>query len=338
MSYYLYQLSFDTPVHFGAAELGGTLEQIGVNFPADTLFSALCSEMATSGAEDAIKSLYEKAQAGEILFSDLFPYEENAGDMFFYIPKPVLPIRYHEMITPASYEEACVASRQKKKRKNMQYIRASRLDEYLAALENGQYFSDDVDFGQDVLVEKVNCRGQETNAEPLPYYVGAYAFRDNVGLYGIVKAPAEDIVWIEDALTLLGYAGIGGKRSSGYGKFQLLDTPLIMDDDDTYVDEVCIYRRLTVTESSWYMNISGLIPNRIEIDSVKQGWYTLRKRSGFVAGTKNHRAAKRNTVYMISSGSCFKTKMNGSIIDLATGDNLRTVYRYGKGLYLGLRP
>ena len=28
MSYYIYQLKFDSPVHFGQAELGGNLEKI----------------------------------------------------------------------------------------------------------------------------------------------------------------------------------------------------------------------------------------------------------------------------------------------------------------------
>ncbi|MFC2740522.1 MAG: hypothetical protein ACFN3F_02325, partial [Selenomonas sp.] len=50
MSYAIYPLTFDTPVHFGQAGQGGRLEQAGMECPADVLFSALCAELAAAGS------------------------------------------------------------------------------------------------------------------------------------------------------------------------------------------------------------------------------------------------------------------------------------------------
>lgn len=82
------------------------------------------------------------------------------------------------------------------------------------------------------------------------------------------------------------------------------------------------------------MNISVLLPNKDDISIVKKGQYKLCKRSGFLSpdGTP---AQKKNDVYMIASGSCFPIRMQGEIATLSDATN-HPVWRYGKGLYVGL--
>ncbi len=332
MKYYIYQLQFDSPVHFGQTELGGGLEQITLDYPSDTLFSAVCCEIARQGNEPFLQQFYEKAATGRILLSDLYPYvidRDSKDECCFYVPKPVMPL-YEEKndgIQAVSYGEACTNSKYKKAMKKMAYVRASRLSAYIEAAQKRTAFQDSVKFGEETLVERVNCRMDE----PLPYYVGQYTFRRNAGLYGIIGTDDEqDTSRFRQILTLLGYSGIGGKRSSGYGKFHLYDDFIEMEEQGVYKDDGELYRRLVDDKSEWQMAISMVLPGQADISTVKKGWYRLRKRSGFIDGAD----AKRDSLYMITSGSCFTERIAGTIAVLNGGGH--PVYRCGKGMYLGL--
>ena len=125
---------------------------------------------------------------------------------------------------------------------------------------------------------------------------------------------------------------LGGKRSSGYGKFHLYDDPFEMDEFGVYEDDKELYRRLLDDKATWQMAISMVLPAREDMAKVTQGWYALRKRSGFI--NEADHVAKRDSLYMVTSGSCFAERITGEIAIL-TGCG-HPVYRYGKGLYLGL--
>ena len=331
MSYYIYQLKFDSPVHFGDTALGGGLEKIRLDYPSDTLFSALCCELAQAGEQDLLDRLYNKAAAGDMAFSDLLPYATDEQDECqFYVPKPVIDnIAWYDG-QDRQYDAMCRDLQKRKAIKKMKYIRASHLEEYMKAVAGQGDVGPDVKFAEDALAERVNCRPDD----PLPYYVGQYTFYDNTGLYGIVKADEDDMEWLTQVFQLLGLNGIGGKRSSGYGKFHLYDDPLILDEQGVYADDKELYKRLLDTGKSWQMAISMVLPAREDIKTVMDGWYALQKRSGFVEGAAGT-AAKRDTVYMAAAGSCFRERIAGSIAVLREWGH--PVYRYGKGLYLGLR-
>lgn len=331
MSYYIYQLAFDSPVHFGSAELGGKLEKTTLSYPADTLFSAMCHELASQGWIEQIEVLYQKALQGQIVLSDLYPFREVEGEYFFYVPKPILPIERVAEKNIHTYEEACLDSVRRKKTKKVSYIRASRLEEYIQAMQMGDTFDESNEFGTADLVEKVNCRGDE----PMPYYVSAYTFSHQTGLYGIIEADEGDIDWLMRVIESLGYSGIGGKRSSGYGKFHFADDYVELEDDMgvTGVDDGALYARLTGKKYKQYMTIASLLPKPEMTEWVKSGYYTLRKRSGF-ADDIDGNAIKRNSLYMISSGACFSKRVDGTIAAI-TGMG-HPIYRYGKGMFLGL--
>ncbi|WP_346681194.1 type III-A CRISPR-associated RAMP protein Csm4 [Megasphaera stantonii] len=329
MSYYIYQLKFDSPVHFGQAELGGNLEKIALDYPSDTLFSALCCELAQEGELNLLEQFYHKAASGNIAFSDLYPYTVDIhGECCFYVPKPILGNTERHNSGDYQYEDACRDSRKKKAMKHLKYVRASQITAYVQSLLGHHEFENNPEFVESALIEKVNCR----NDEPLPYYVGQHMFYDNTGLYGIVKADEEDIEWLQNVFTLLGLSGIGGKRSSGYGKFHLYDDPFEMDEFGVYEDDKELYRRLLDDKATWQMAISMVLPARDDIAKVTQGWYALRKRSGFI--NEADHVVKRDSLYMVTSGSCFAGRITGEIA-VSTGCG-HPVYRYGKGLYLGL--
>ena len=332
MSYVIYTLQFTTPVHFGTAELGGKLEQVGPAFSSDSLFSALCWELRTLGELDTLQAFCEKAQQREILLSDALPYVVGKQEEYeFYLPKPVLPDKGINLADEA-LQDARKEATKRKAQKKMKYLRASEMAPYLQAVANGKPYVSPLKLGIQPLVERVNCRGEE----PLPYYVGTYLFRPKTGLYVIAQvADKADFDWLQTVFESLGKTGIGGKRSSGLGKFVFADSPLLLGDDiDICADDKALYALLEDKTATQQMCISSILPMPEEIPVVAEGTYTLRKRSGFTSG--NGVIKKRPGVYMVQSGSCFSRRLNGTIAVLDS-EQKPPVWRNGNGLFVGLR-
>ena len=179
--------------------------------------------------------------------------------------------------------------------------------------------------GNEFITTKVNCRGEQ----PLPYFVKGNVFQPRAGLYLIAKLPDDFSEVFQNILCSLGLSGIGGKRSSGFGRFHLLDDGLVLDDAyDWYVDTEELYPRLLGRYQS-YMCISSVLPATEELEAVKDGMYKLRKSSGFSEGIK------RDSVYMLEAGSCFDRRLQGQLVNLGEQAG-HPVWRYGRGLYTGL--
>lgn len=324
MGYFYYRLNFKTPVHFGQCEQGGKLEKSGSGLTADTLFSAICSELAEQGELDLLARAVELTKNGELLLSDMFPYVDDGGDEMYFLPRPFL-------FSPSpdkgslSMSQAKEISNQRKITKKHQFIRISEFKAMLQAMQKGEFYSPEKqlnELGKSSLVERVNCR----KSEPLPYYVGQYIFAENAGLYGIVKMPKDYEEIFRSLLEALGLSGIGGKRSSGYGRFELDG---LFEIDDMVEDIKVLLDMLNNDKASVQMSISVLKPDADELEAVKSGEYQLKKRSGF---TDN---IKRDSVYMLAAGSCFKSRLKGSLADVSK-DYGHPIWRYGKGLFVGL--
>lgn len=338
---YIYKLEFETPVHFGAAELGGKLETISFSYSSDTLFSALCYELASEQANKLLENFITKSQQGKILLSDLLPYllhevnekksdNEKLKECYFYLPKPVLVIKNDRTNLNVGLDEVRKQATQRKNQKKMEYLRASQFQDYFSALNNSKTFFEKAEFGDEKLIEKVSCREEES----LPYYVGNFSFNDNRGLYLIALFEDEqDAFILKDILENIGLTGIGGKRSSGYGKFNLVETFIL----STGVNEdlKAIKNMLVDENANWQMSISSLLPENKDIPVLKKSFYRLKKRSGFVSVLNGEFERKKNSIYMLTSGSCFPKRIPGRIISL-NEMNGHSVLRFGKGLYMGL--
>ncbi len=324
MGYFYYRLSFESPVHFGQGESGGKLENSGIEYCSDSIFSAMCSELAQMGELELLNEIFNMATNNEFLLSDLFPYTDINGDELYYLPRPFLFFR-SKSVDRMDMEKAKELSALRKVNKKQQYIRVSELTDLLKAIKNEQNYILKYplgNFAEHTLVERVNCRRDEA----LPYYVAYYSFAPNTGLYGVVKMPDSFAAIFEKVMKLLGLSGIGGKRSSGYGKFSLDG---LFEMDDMVQDTAALLGMLTNVDATTQMSISILKPGLNELENVKSGQYQLKKRSGF---TDN---IKRDSLYMVGSGSCFNNRLDGEIVNLS-GYCEHNVWRYGKGLFVGL--
>ena len=255
MRFAIFSLAFDGPVHFGEASQGGGLEQAGMGYPADTLFSALCTELSAEGALADLARLREGVTSGRLLLSDLLPWQVVGDEMAYYLPRPILQLARRAQ-QPLAYRETCAQATARKRAKKLKYLRASRLADFLRAMQaDGRWEEETPEFGAQALTERVNCRG----AASLPYFVGTFSFCADAGLYLLAGMEREeDQDWLEALLRWLGCLGIGGKRSSGYGKFHLAEDVLSLDELGLYADDAALYRMLEDAAAPWQMTLSPL--------------------------------------------------------------------------------
>ncbi len=298
--YAVIEFKFSTGVHFG----NGLLNNSSEIFHADSLFSALYIESMKAGIED---KFFDLVKSGKLLFSNAFPYKDGV----YYLPKPILYIKR---------DDENISS-ERKKFKKIKYIPVDLFDIYL----KGKYFTDGVelDFGEFESVTKVSISADET----LPYQVGIFKFSENCGLYIIIRYENEDVKYmLEDLLISLGLTGIGGKKTSGLGKF-----------DFKYGRDIQDLTKLLERSGAYYMSLSDALPMKDELDEVMiNASYLLEKRSGFVASEKYaDEYRKKRDLFVFSAGSCFKQKFKGDIYDVSDGGS-HPVYRYAKTLFVGV--
>lgn len=330
MEYYIYRLKFDTPVHFGAAQQGGKLEQSEYTFSSDTLFSAMCCELAQYGENEILADLIAKNEQGSLLFSGLFPYKETNKGTSLYLPKPVMYIESKIESKVQSLQEIRQQATIRKKQKKIEFIKAGNLNQYIGSLKNGTGFTEENDFGTSTLTEKVNCREEE----PLPYYVGSFSFYENTGLYLLVGDESKkNKAMIDGILKSLGISGIGGKRSSGYGKFSVIGQGERLSEIKS-PDGKALLNMLN-NQSSWYMSMASVIPEKEDVAILKDSQYKLLKRSGFITPLTGDSIRKKNSIFAIAAGSCLTAKIQGTVAELGS-INGHEVLRSGKGLYVGL--
>lgn len=346
MNYYLIRLKFTAPVRFGSDEPGAGLETCQYFAHADTFFSALALEFYQRFGETAWKGLWDAARAGELLISDLMPY----ADVELFIPRPSLVLKRSGEATAEQDGDR----RLKKKLKDLKFLPITQLDKYLKFLLTGEHFTPvNYTFGQEALNIKVALRQGE---ESLPYYVSVYHFYYQTaaepgkpglknGLYFIAgfEKDAEARLYEQfiDALHSLGSGGIGGKRTAGYGRFELEDDPALLDGEyPVYGGADLLLGKLLRRDGDYYLAVAPVIPAADELtEETWQGsWYTLLPRQGFaLPGEPQITPRKKKPVVAFAPGSCFSRRLAGTVQDVTPEGYTHRVYRYGKGLYLGIK-
>lgn len=333
MIYYIYTLKFFSPVHFGDSANGGNLDKVSMVCSADTYFSALINEADIMESEN-VPGLINKFQSGDIVISSLFPYYNEDDELQFYLPKPVITAGESKTEIKNFQEMKKMATKMKKSKKSL-YVRASEIEKFLSSIKYNKVFEAETPvFAVPLNTQKVNCRYDE----PLPYFVGGYRFSDNTGLYFIAGFENEaDIESFNLLVESLGYNGIGGKKSSGFGKYELSDDPIeISEEDYIYDDDLALAKMLKNGNFDLYMSIAPVSPAVTDIETVKKGAYKIIKRSGFVYSAASDNDVKKNDVYMIAEGSTFPSKIEGKLIQEHFEHLKHNVYRNGMGLFVGL--
>jgi CRISPR-associated protein Csm4 len=306
MDYKIYKFKFGGAVHFGK----NSLENYEYTFCADTLFSALCIEAYKLGQEQLDK-LYQYATNGKFLISDAMPYMNNT----YFLPKPMCRI---EKDTDKG------DSTVKKAYKKLKFIEADKLTDYL----NGDY---DIQNASDInealghfdMKVSASIRGEE---QTRPYRVATYYFKDGNGLYIILGYEDGKILeFAEELLTNLSYVGIGGERTSGMGRFELINGKMPQP----------IGERLAA-KGDRYMTLSVSLPRDDELEmALDNAQYLLCRRSGFVSSDiYSDNQMRKKDLYVLKAGACIHNRYSGDVYDVSDHIGFHPVYRYAKPMFL----
>lgn len=307
MRFKIYNLHFTEAVHFGEGGLVTSADTL----MADTVFGALCSEAAMQG-DGILETLVEYANSGRLLISDGLPFIGKE----LYVPKPVMEVQGREEGD----------SKIKKALKKLRFIPLEKMDIYLQgkmdiATEALRFHEG---FAVSDIVEKVTV--PEDNVTR-PYAVAVKRYKEGSGLYLCVGYDNEDVLQLfEMILEQLSYSGIGGERSSGYGRFEW-----------TVREDKAIASKLMTTNAKKYMSLSVCLPNDSELDEIIKGAsYMTVRRSGWVSSvTYADTLRKKMDIYMLTAGSVFDRRFDGGIYDVSDGGR-HPVYRYGKPLLMAI--
>jgi CRISPR-associated protein Csm4 len=305
MDYAFYKLRFLSAVHFG----GGRLTDGEVSVSADTVFSALCHEALKIGGPESVEALARDAREGRFALSDALPFFEND----FFVPKPV---------TRAAAQKARAARDEygdKKAFKKLKYVPVSLLGDFLSGNFDP---AGEAAIQKNIGVRDVRARvAAPRSDEPRPYHVGSFTFAPKAGLYLAVGHDG-DLSLFDDLLKSLSFGGVGGKRSSGFGRFEA---------EPAKCPELA--RRLASGGGPW-MSLSVSMAAPDELDSALDGAeYVLKKRSGFVLSPDYAEAQlKKRDFYSFVAGSCFRAKFVGGVFDVSR-EGRHPVYRYAKPMF-----
>lgn len=316
LTYYVYKLHFTTPVHIGPDDGQNTLHSSAVTIHSDTLFAALCVEASRSGNSTAVMSLIEDAQNDQVIFSDLFPFR---GEKLF-LPKPIIS------------EVQVKIDQDLENRKDYKKLHYLPIDMWKNYVQFGKGQSEfDLDICKEMIKDitfsdrrqRVAVTGQE---DPEPYFIQAIDFNDNCGLYCVIGFGEETLrKKYEELLIGLGWSGIGGKRSSGWGKFEIVSSNNL----DVYAPD--LKQMICKETAERWVTINTSLPIETEMHTVENGRYLLCRRGGFV----DHAPYKKKSIYAFGPGSCFLTQYRGEIFNVAPAGR-RAAYRLLKPLFLGV--
>ena len=308
----IFRLQFNTPVHFGI----GNLDDSDIVFKSDRLFSALLIEAFKKYGDSGMKELLENVKSNKVIFSDAMPYYENE----YYAPKPYISIK--------SDKKTDVNKKQIKK---MKYIPISRLQEFV----NGDFTeAEEVNRSIKLLGNKNYATRAVISRESgitTPYQITSFSFNRNAGLYIVFQYENENIIdKCEELLKEVGYAGIGGKKSSGYGKFNVI----CVDSND---EVISAYEKLVNSDSTSKMTISTCLPKDDEIENaLKDASYVVVRNGGFVDSTyENIKSVKKKNIYYLTSGSCFANTFEGDVYNVSFDED-NPIYRYAKPFFINV--
>lgn len=331
MQYKIFKLKFKTPVHFGSEKVGTSLENTQIICHSDTLFSAMCQEILKIYGEIKLLDFVDMVEDEELLFSSLLPYRKN--DLF--LPKPCL------LLDKEGVKGNTSSSIKKKKMKKLEYISINDFENYIESLKTGndfEYDEEEYNICETATAAKVSPNREDDKNNI--YYVASTQFKKNCGLYVLVAfKDDEQAELFENTLKSLGYSGIGGKRSSGYGKFEIEDE--MYPDPEVGLEEERLIYSLLEADGDYQEALSVVSPSKEELEdnNFDNAFYKLISRNGYVYSTtytEENTLVKRKSLSMFKEGSCFPFDIKGEIKDVSDNGN-HPVYKCGKMLKIGVK-
>ncbi len=292
----LVKLSFLTNIHYGNFGSPGLLKT-DKYITSDTLYSAFCDISPTN-----IEKLLTLVNEGKILISDALPYVKD--DLLVPIPAQGIKIKEDLEINRTLY----------KKLKKVEFIPLADYSKLVSEatdslIEKTINLNNQIGIDEQRTINRVSRGISDT----VPIVMSTFHFYENSGLYVLIQYKDEtDLNFILNLIKNLGYFGVGGKRSSGLGKYEIKSiTDFKNNDEGSYI----------------------LVSTSLPIDLDEDVYFKVLKRSGFYRGKDNF--YKKRDVYAVKSGLLLEKPFKGVILDdLSEHD---TIYRFLVPMFLRVK-
>jgi len=305
MNWYLVNLTFKSPLHIGDDEAGIGVENVQSIIHSDTIFSALvnAASLMNNGSVDFLLR-------GNSRISSAFPYDKKN----YYLPRPFLPL-------PTSF------GRYSKEAKECKFLQEGDFRDWIEGKLNEGNVMDSISRSQQASqvstldVRPRNASDRQTSSTAL-YHCGEVVFEKGCGLYFILETDENGKEQFREILNALATLGLGGERSSGYGRFSYeMSGP---------VDREGKWREIKSSGGKFSCLLSLWYPE--EKEQIDIGAYQTVLRKGWIFSASSAKQMKRKTLRMFREGSIFGNQPVGKLVDVTPSGFDHKVYRWGKAL------
>jgi len=269
----IYRMYFETPLKF-KPEVEG-------NFPrSDTIFAAIANIIVEVEGVDALKDFYRSNPR----FSSAFPFYKNK--LFF--PKPLRPPKRiendRELLRVWKRKSWIEEELLKDQEATLDVIKREREEK---EKRYGDFITkDDISKFYDE-IEIVRNAKHRINEQTQIFTVYALKFKKDSGLYFLYLGDMD----IDEAVKILGEEGFGGGRSVGYGKFRVRA--------ESYFWKI---------SGRWNLLLSLCLPERSEVEILKDAYYSLLEKSGWT------NSSRKSRVRVLVEGSVLPKGIDGKIL------------------------
>lgn len=306
MKYLIYKLNFKKGIRIGNERIS----ESKINFTGDILFSGMLNEAARYDKK-LLDRMVENVKSNRLLLSDSFPFIKDE----LMLPKPMLSIGDEDG-----------DSQEKKKFKKIEYIPLSYWEDFL----DGKSDPDKIlEHNEDIGIKQLDIKiNYSKKGDHDPYNLEYFRFKSDAGLYFIIGYKDEDLLAeVDELLYNLSFTGIGGKKSIGLGRFEMLNEDLPKKLED----------KLNTSRSNMLLTTSMAREDELRNILDKESSYSLSRKSGYTySESKKGRGEtpyRKNTLYFFNSGSIFNSRFKGDLYRVDNGF-IHPIYRYSKPLWL----
>lgn len=302
MPCYAIKLYFQSPLHMGQRGLG--MEDTAVMIHSDTLYSVLHRTWLR---------LYPAAGPLPLRLTSAYPF---VGDVF-YLPKPGLEA--------PGFSDTTVRETYAKDVKDTPFISSDIFSQWIRGdqVDYGKMLKDNQLLGNNLQKEvRPRVKIDRINRATSLYRVGEVNFRRNVaGLYFVLHCSQDVYERMKTVISLLEEEGIGGERSSGYGRFK--------------AEYLKNHRLPEVSTGKRWVGLSLYYPSSQEELFGAMVSYQVYERCGWTRTKVGSYLQK--SILMFSEGSVYKKEVSGAVADVAPTAVEHPVYRFGKAFLVKVR-
>ena len=328
------KLCFRSAIHLGENVSGIGIEESQLIAHSDTLFSCLINSYAQlhSGNLSAVDKLLKLFCKGEPPFriTSAFPFETtyNSG-IVYYLPKPLVD-------PPEFYSWA--KQKYGKLVRNTQLVQISTFQNWLTGEEVDLSALEKQNIGGFCTreIRPQHARDRLTDATNI-YHEGLTHFHRGAGLYFLVELNNMNLNEFKAMLKQAGMNGLGGRRSSGKGVFDVTENTISELDDNWQ-------NLFDLGAQDGFINLSLCLPEPNTIANLDPVAYQLVPRKGWCYSSVDPLQRKRQTVTMFGEGSVFRKQPIGTLADVtpqesnqSPGFTTHNIYRYGISITLPIK-